>query len=82
MATMGDNHVDAAEMRLLIERAERIAEEIAEKREDMKDVMREAKSRGYETKQMRVIMKLRKMEPVERETSEALRDTYKRAIGL
>jgi uncharacterized protein (UPF0335 family) len=48
----------------------------------VKDVYAEAKSRGYDTKTMRAIVRLRKMENHVRQEAEALLDTYKAALGL
>lgn len=82
MASSGHNSIAADELRLLIERAERIDEEIAEARGHSKDVYGEAKARGYDVRTMRAIVKLRKMETHARQEAEALLDTYKAALGL
>ena len=50
--------------------------------DDVKDVYAEAKSRGYDTKTIRAIVRLRKMENHVREEAEALLETYKAALGL
>lgn len=70
------------ELRLLIERWERLQEEKENIAADQKDVMGEAKSRGFDTKTMREIIKLRKMDPNERREREAMLDTYKAALGM
>ncbi len=70
------------ELRLLIERAERIQVEIDGLSEDKRDVLSEAKARGFDVKAIREIMKLRKMERHRREEQEAILDTYKAALGL
>ena len=49
---------------------------------DIKEVYSEAKSSGFETKIMRQIVRLRKMEPQERSEQEQLLDVYKQAIGM
>jgi uncharacterized protein (UPF0335 family) len=67
---------------LLIERIERLEEEKKAIADDVKDVYSEAKSRGYDAKTMRAIVRLRKMEKHVREEAEALLDTYKAALGL
>jgi len=48
----------------------------------VKDVYGDAKSRGYDTKTMRAIVRLRKMETHVRQEAEALLDTYRAALGL
>lgn len=84
MATIGDNSgsIAADELRLLIERVERLEEEKKALADDIKDIYGEAKSRGYDAKTMRVIVRLRKMETHARQEAEALLDTYKAALGL
>jgi len=70
------------ELRLLIERWERLQEEKEGIAADQKDVMNEAKSRGYDPKTIREIIKLRKLDPNERREREAMLDTYKAALGM
>ena len=79
---MAEGSIAADELRLLIERIERLEEEKKAIADDVKDVYSEAKSRGYDTKTMRAIVRLRKMEKHVREEAEALLDTYKTALGL
>jgi hypothetical protein len=45
-------------------------------------VYAEAKARGYDTKTMRAIVRLRKMETQARQEAEALLETYKAALGM
>jgi uncharacterized protein (UPF0335 family) len=70
------------ELRLLIERIERLEEEKKERVDDIRDVYSEGKSRGYDAKIMRQIVRLRKMETHDRQEMEAILDTYKVALGL
>jgi uncharacterized protein (UPF0335 family) len=79
---MSEGSVAADELRLLIERIERLEEEKKAIADDVKDVYGEAKSRGYDTKTMRAIVRLRKMEKNARDEAEALLETYKAALGL
>jgi uncharacterized protein (UPF0335 family) len=79
---MSEGSVAADELRLLIERIERLEEEKKAIGDDVKDVYSEAKSRGYDTKTMRAIIRLRKMEKHVREEAEAMIDTYKQALGM
>jgi uncharacterized protein (UPF0335 family) len=64
------------------ERIERLEEEKAALSEDIKEVMAEAKSAGFEVKIMRRIMKLRKMEPEQRQEEDELLSLYMAAIGM
>ena len=70
------------ELRLLIERIERLEEEKKGIADDIRDVYSEAKARGYDAKIMRQIVRLRKMETHDRQEMEAILDTYKAALGL
>ena len=79
---MSEGTVAAEELRLLIERIERLEEEKKAIADDVKDVYLEAKSRGYDTKTMRAIIRLRKMEAHDRMEADALLETYKAALGL
>ena len=79
---MAEGNVAADELRLLIERIERLEEEKKGISDDVKDVYAEAKARGYDPKTMRAIVRLRKMENHVREEAEALLETYKAALGL
>ncbi|MDQ8756308.1 DUF2312 domain-containing protein [Sphingosinicella sp. LHD-64] len=79
---MSEGNVAADELRLLIERIERLEEEKKAIADDVKDVYAEAKARGYDTKTMRAIVRLRKMEKHARDEAEALLETYKAALGL
>ena len=74
--------IQADQLRLLIERIERLEEEKKGIADDIKDVYGEAKAVGYEPKIMRQVVRLRKMERNAREEAEALLDTYKVALGL
>ncbi|MDO9486968.1 MAG: DUF2312 domain-containing protein [Sphingomonadaceae bacterium] len=79
---MASGNVSAEQLRLFIERIERLNEEKQGIADDIKDVFAEAKGQGYDVKTMRSIIKLRKMERDARMEQEALLDTYKAALGL
>ena len=79
---MAEGTVAADELRLLIERIERLEEEKKAIADDVKDVYGEAKARGYDTKTIRAVVRLRKMENHVRQEAEALLETYKTALGL
>lgn len=74
--------IAAEELKLLIERAERLEEEKRGINDDIKDVMAEAKSRGYDTKAMRKIMAIRKKKKEEYQEEEAILETYMQALGM
>lgn len=79
---MAGGNVSAEQLRLFIERIERLEEEKKGIGDDVKDVYAEAKGTGYDVKTMRSIIKLRKMEKDARMEQEALLETYKAALGL
>lgn len=79
---MSEGNVAADQLRLFIERIERLEEEKKGIADDIRDVYSEAKSTGYDTKTMRAIVRLRKMESHVRQEAEALLETYKAALGL
>lgn len=74
--------VAAAELRQFIERIERLEEEKAAISGDIKDVFGEAKSRGYDTKALRTIIRLRKKDANERIEEETILQTYMAALGM
>jgi uncharacterized protein (UPF0335 family) len=76
--------VGVAEERLksFIERIERLEEEKAALTADLREVYSEAKAAGFDTKIMRQVVRLRKMETADRQEQEELLDIYKRAVGL
>jgi uncharacterized protein (UPF0335 family) len=79
---MGGGRVAADELRLLIERAERLEEEKKGITDDIKDVMAEAKSRGYDAKAIKKIMAIRKKKKEEYQEEEAILETYMHALGM
>ena len=79
---LAEGSIAADELRLLIERIERLEEEKKAMADDIRDVYAEAKARGYDPKTMRSVVRLRKMENHVRQEAEALLDTYKAALGL
>jgi uncharacterized protein (UPF0335 family) len=70
------------QLRLLIERVERLEEEEKGIRDDKKDVYSEAKAFGFDAKIMRQIVRLRKMTKDDRAEMEAILETYKKALGM
>ena len=79
---MAEGSIAADELRLLIERIERLEDEKKSISDDIKDVYGEARARGYDSKTLRAIVKLRRMENHVRQEAEALLETYKAALGL
>ena len=74
--------VTAGELRAFVERFERLEAEKKDLADQQKEVMAEAKSRGYDTKVLRKIVALRKMDPQEVSEAEAVLELYKEALGM
>ena len=79
---MADGTVAVDQLRLFIERVERLEEEKKGIADDIKDVYAEAKANGYDPTIMRMIVRLRKMETHTRQEQDAILDTYRSALGL
>lgn len=70
------------QLRLFIERIERQEEEKKGVADDIRDTYSEAKSQGYDTKIMRQVIRLRRMNAHDRKEMEAILDAYKAALGI
>jgi uncharacterized protein (UPF0335 family) len=82
MAEITGDNVAADELRQFIERIERMEEEKAAISADIKEIFAEAKGRGYDTKVLRQIVRIRKQDANERAEQEAILDLYMQAIGM
>ncbi|CAB4158734.1 Azospirillum phage Cd, Gp10 [uncultured Caudovirales phage] len=82
MSDIGHNLVAGEQLQLLVERIERLEGEKKDIAEDIKDVYLEAKSRGFDAKIIRQIIRLRAMDPDARREQRYLVDAYASAIGL
>lgn len=78
--TVGGVAVD--QLKSIIARVEKLEEEKAGIAADIRDVFAEAKGSGFDIKAIRSILKIRKMEPQEREEQETVLDTYLHALGM
>jgi uncharacterized protein (UPF0335 family) len=74
--------VAGEQLRQVIERIERLEEEKAAIASDIRDVFAEAKGNGFDTKVIRQVIKIRKMEAAERQEQESLLDLYLHALGM
>ncbi|MEM7439520.1 MAG: DUF2312 domain-containing protein [Pseudomonadota bacterium] len=78
----GSHRVAADELRAFVERYERLEAEKKDIADHQKEVMAEAKSRGYDTKVLRKVIALRKKDPQEISEEEAVLEIYKDALGM
>ena len=74
--------VTAGELRQFVERFERLDIEKKDLADQQKEVMAEAKARGYDTKVLRKIVALRKRDKDDIAEEEAVLDMYKEALGM
>lgn len=74
--------VTAAELRQFIERYERLETEKKDIADQQKEVMAEAKARGYDTKVLRKVIALRKRDPDDIAEEEAVLNMYQEALGM
>ncbi|WP_225030024.1 DUF2312 domain-containing protein [Xinfangfangia pollutisoli] len=83
MADASDAYgIAADELRQFIERFEQLEAEKKDIAEQQKELMAEAKGRGYDTKAMRKIVALRKKKPDDIAEEEAVLEMYKTALGM
>jgi hypothetical protein len=80
--SIGHNSVAGDQLKAFIERVERLEEEKKGILDDIKDVYGEAKSDGFDTKIMRQIVALRRLDAAERKAADAIKDLYLQALGM
>ena len=80
--TPGSYRVAADELRSFVERYERLEAEKKDISDQQKEVMAEAKSRGYDTKIIRDLISLRRRDPQEISEAEAILELYREALGM
>ena len=74
--------VTAEELRQFIERFEQLESEKKDLAEQQKDLMAEAKGRGYDTRILKMVVALRKRKPDDLAEEEAVLEVYKAALGM
>ena len=74
--------VTAGELRQFVERIERLDAEKKDIADQQKEVLAEARARGYDVKVLRKLIALRKREPSEVSEEEAILELYKQALGM
>ena len=81
-ATTDTYNVTAEELRAFIERYERLEAEVKDLKDSQKEVMAEAKARGYDTKVIRKIVAMRKRNRDDIANEEAITEMYMEALGM
>lgn len=74
--------VARVQLRSIVERIERLEEEKKAVADDIKDVYAEAKANGFDTKTIRRVVALRKIEAAERQEQESMLELYMEALGM
>jgi uncharacterized protein (UPF0335 family) len=69
-------------LKAFVERIERLEEEKKAIADDIRDVYAEAKANGFDTKALRQVVRLRKIDVEERKEQEAILETYLQALGM
>ena len=70
------------QLKAFVERIERLEEEKKSTSDDIRDVYAEAKGTGFDTKALRSIVRLRKLDTDERREQQEVLDTYLHALGM
>ncbi len=74
--------VSSEDLKQFVERIERLEEEKVSIADDIKSVYHESKSKGFDPKIIREVIRMRKLGKEERDEQELLLETYKRALGM
>lgn len=70
------------QLKSTVERIERLEEEKKAISDDISEIYKEAKSNGFDSKIIRQVVRLRKLDAAEREEQEAIRDLYLSALDM
>ena len=70
------------QLKAFVERIERLEDEKKATSDDIRDVYAEAKGTGFDTKALRTIVRLRKLDTNERREQQEVLDTYLHALGM
>lgn len=80
---MSDRYrITVGELRQFVERFERLEAEKKDLADQQKEVMADARARGYDTKAMRKVIALRRKDPQELSEEDAVLQLYREALGL
>ncbi len=74
--------IAADRLKTFVERIERLEEEKRGLQEDIKEVYAESKATGFDTKIIRQIIRLRKMDKADRQEQRAILEMYEEALGM
>jgi uncharacterized protein (UPF0335 family) len=80
--TEASGGIAAAQLRAIVERIERLNEEIKGLNADKSDIFKEAKGNGYDADALRKLVAIRAKDPAKVAEQEAILDLYKSALGM
>ena len=75
-------NISAEQLNAFIERVERLEDEMANIRNDIKEIYAEARSVGYDPKIMKVVLRLKKLDEADRSELDELTETYRAALNV
>jgi uncharacterized protein (UPF0335 family) len=81
-AAVGDNVISRSELKGFVERIEALNGEIDDLKDDVKEVKKEAKDKGYDPKTIEWVIRQRKLDPRVREVEQEMREAYMIALGM
>lgn len=79
---VGDNVISRSELKGFVDRIESVNGEIAELQDDVKEIKKEARGKGYDPKIIDWVIKQRKIDPRVREVEQEMREAYMIALGM
>jgi uncharacterized protein (UPF0335 family) len=74
--------IDASQLKGFMDRVERLEEEMANIRRDIREIYAEAKDFGYDPKIMRTVLRLKKLDEADRSELDELTETYRAALNV
>ncbi len=82
MTTIQVGNIAVDQLRSIVQRVEKLEEDKTAIAADIKEVFAEAKGNGFDTKAIKEVLKLRRLDEAERDEQELVLDTYRRALGM
>jgi uncharacterized protein (UPF0335 family) len=76
-----NSEVDGSQLRAFVERVERVQSDIDERNADKSEIYQEAKAFGYDTKILKKVVALRRMDRQRRVEEQTILDLYLSALG-
>jgi uncharacterized protein (UPF0335 family) len=81
-SNMAKSGFAAGQLKSVVERVERLEEEKAALAADIREIYAEAKGNGFDTKIIRQVIRIRRLDKADRQEQEAVLDLYLSALGM